>query len=175
MFKPLRNILWLLIAVSLLPVGCGPLKPPRLPEPITAPTTDVLRVDLVETSAAAGQYDILVTLINPNDFELPMPHASYQLTVAGHTYSGDAVPNATMPAQGQVNMKLPAVIHSGDLQLGQPFEVTGTAKMNPPGQIRMLMYELGIPMPTVNFSGQGTVTGPAGGVTAPAENPAENP
>lgn len=163
----IRQTVWVLL-LAVVPVGCGPIKAPRLPERVIAPTTDVLRVDLTAASDAAASYDVLVTFVNPNLFELPMTHAAYVLTVNGHSYTADAVPNATIPAQGQVDVKLPAVIAAPGLAaLGQPFEVKGTVTMQPPGQLRNLFYEMGIPMPTVDFAGQGTVTGADGGVEAP--------
>lgn len=172
----IRQSAWLMVLAASIPVGCGPIKAPRLPEPVTAPTTDVLRVDLTAASDAAARYEVIVTFVNPNLFELPMTHASYVLTVAGHSYRADAVPNTTIPAQGQVNLTLPAVISAPGLSsLGQPYEVKGTVTMQPPGQLRNLFYEMGLPMPTADFTGQGTVTGTGGGVETATEKANASP
>ncbi|MBI1370235.1 MAG: hypothetical protein GC162_16495 [Planctomycetes bacterium] len=148
----------MLIAVlaAMTLTGCGPIKMPRMPVPVQDPTTDIASVNLVDASEKAGKYDITITLVNPNNFELPMTFATYSLTVGERTYEGSAIPNTTLPALSQIQFTVPAVLE-GPAAAGQNFTAEGTITLNPPGQIRQLIYELGIPMPTAHFDGQGTV------------------
>ncbi len=136
--------------------GCVSMKPslPKLPKVLQKPETEVARVDLVERSNEASRYFVTVILKNPNDYPLPLTHASYSLKVAGGMYAGDTVPNATLPANGTVSVQFSAAVPGG----GEgAYDTSGSIQIVPPGKIRELMYELGVPIPRVGFSGTGNI------------------
>ena len=138
--------------------GCGPLKMPKLPKRVLSPLTEVRQVRLVDISDNAARYDIDVLLINRNDFPLPLTHSQYTLTIGGVKYATDTLPNATLPASRTVRITLPAVLATEDgvapLREGR-YETSGSVEMTPEGQVRQLLYEMGVPKPKANFSGQG--------------------
>lgn len=147
------------IAMALGSTGCGILiKLPEAPIPIKSPLAVVDRVEVVDRSDEAARYLIYVTLTNPNDVALPMTEAHYRLSVAEASadgYKSDVTPNATLPADGAIQVRLPAVLAAGP-QDGE-FEVGGSIRVYPPGQIKKVGYDLGWPRPTVSFSGKGAL------------------
>jgi hypothetical protein len=52
-------------------------------------------------------------------------------------------------------VKLPAVIRVDEL--GEHYDLRGTIEMAPPGQVKQLGYDMGVPLPTVSFRGSGMV------------------
>ena len=155
-------LLILVLAVAGL-VGCGPIKMPSLPKPISTPGAAVEAVRLVETGSSAARYDIDVSLYNPNDVPLPLTLAEYRLQVGGNSYQTDGLPRATLPASGRLTLTFPAVLlrDEGD---GPPstgtYQTSGTITITPAGEVRRLLYEIGWPKPKAKFTGQGEV-GPA--------------
>lgn len=162
--KPAAQIAILLATTAALTAtGCGVIKLPEAPVPIATPGVTVDRVELVDRSDAAARYLIHLTLTNPNDFALPMTDTQYELSVANaaaEAYDGDTIPNATLPASGTIRLKLPAVVKGGGE--GQ-YDVSGSIRVFPPGQLKKVGYELGIPRPRVAFASAGAVTMNLGG------------
>jgi len=155
--------------------ACSIIKVPEWPPPITAPTSVVQRVALVDASDQAARYDITVEIFNPNTFEMSLTHVTYALTVDGQTYRTETLPNTTLSAGRVVLVTLPAVIEGGAAGGGGSFTTSGTFQMRPPGEIRTLMYEMGIPLPTTSFSGRGGVGEALEGIEPPAIEEAQPP
>lgn len=155
-------ILTAALGVCIAP-GCNVIKLPEAPVPITTPEATVDRVELVDRSETAARYLIVLTLNNPNDFALPMTDTQYELAIAGaaaEPYDGDTIPNATLPASGSIQIKLPAVVRgAGEGQ----YDLSGSIRVFPPGQLKKVGYELGIPRPRVAFAAKGDVTPNIGG------------
>lgn len=148
---------------ALTTTGCNVIKLPEAPVPITTPEATVDRVELVDQSETAARYLIFLTLTNPNDFALPMTDTQYELAIAGtaaEAYDGDTIPNATLPGSGTIQLQLPAVVKGGTP--GQ-YDVSGSIRVFPPGQLKKVGYELGIPRPRVAFAAKGDVTPNIGG------------
>jgi hypothetical protein len=144
------------ILITLLAgAGCEILPKPEIPKPITLPNTEVLQVRKAISSAEAARYEITLRLTNPNDFALPLTNARYTLSLGGEGYTGAALPNSTLPASGVIDVKLPAVILAD--QIGPNYTVRGDIEMLPPGQVKQLGYDMGVPQPTVPFRGSGAV------------------
>lgn len=136
-------------------VGCQVLPKPKIPVPINLPTTQVLQVRQTASSAEATRFEITLRLSNPNDFPLPLTNANYTLKLAGQPYTGATLPNTTLPASGAIDLKLPAVILAENL--GPNYTLQGSIQLLPPGQVKQLGYEMGIPQPTTHFKATGAV------------------
>lgn len=157
MMKKLHRMTPLAVAVAAAFVaGCGPIGLPDLPEPIETPTTTVEAVRLVDSSDIASTYEIQVALENPNEESLPMPEARYELHVGEGRYETHFPPNAELPSEGRITVRLPAVIADGGAANGQ-YGVRGVVILRPAGQVRQFFYGLGVPLPRAPFSGTGTV------------------
>lgn len=146
-------------AAAVMVGGCGLVKLPSLPEPVDPPAAEVEAVRLVESSEEASRYQLLLTLRNRNRFALPMTDASYRLRVGRADYRGDIPPNATIPARGEIRLALPAVL-VGPAMDGPGegvYATAGSIELMPPGQIRQVMYEIGVPPLRVPFRGRGSV------------------
>lgn len=123
---------------------------------IAPPTAEVETLELTAVSPAATTGNLIVKLTNPNDTPLPLPLARYTVTLGETTYRTDTVPNAALPALGEQRVVVPVVF---DGPAGKAYTASGAITYVPPGEIRVLMTDLGIPLPTVSFRGSGEATG----------------
>jgi len=138
-----------ILVLSLAAVGCHGVSN------LTTPKAHVTGVKVIERSPTATRADVTVQLINPNRTALPLKKSHYTLKI------GDAEPfsytdrlNRTLPANGSQTVTLPAVF------TGQPtgdYKVNGSVTYEPPGEIRKLMTDSGIPLPFTLFDGEGKV------------------
>jgi len=123
---------------------------------IDSPTAEVEALELTAVSPVATTGNLIVKLTNPNDIPLPLPMASYTVTLGETTYRTDTVPNAALPALGEQRVVLPVVFDGAPTDA---YSASGSITYIPPGEIRVLMTDLGIPLPTVNFSASGEASG----------------
>lgn len=144
--------LWstILVAVAASLGGCAGLE---------TPTIDVVNVRVTEQSAEAARIEAMVELTNPNDTPLPLTSASYTLSVGNAgSISLDDIPNRTLPALGKQTVLLPASVRTGGANLkGAAFTISGSITYQPPGEMRKILTETGIPLPTADFSKSGRV------------------
>jgi hypothetical protein len=168
-----RVILWIVLGLVGVMLGGCSIGLPTFPKPIGVPDAQVAAVRVVESSDVAGRYMIYVTLTNPNNIALPIEASDYSLTVAGKTYKGDTPPQATVPASGSITVKLPAVIPGGGG--GGQYDVSGGLTLHPPGQIKQILYDIGVPMPQARFSGKGTAEADSPAPADPAKATVEPP
>jgi len=154
LFMRIRNVLAPVIAAGLLG-GCSSNRN-VVGAWMATPTAEVEALELTAVSPAATTGNLIVKLTNPNDTPLPLPMARYAVTLGETTYRTDTVPNAALPALGAQRVVLPVVFDGG---AGEAFTATGSIAYVPPGEIRVLMADLGIPLPTVNFRGSGEASG----------------
>lgn len=143
------------VVAAVVAGGCSAPEAPRF---VGSPDATVDRVERVAVTEQAAEYQIYVTVENPNEVALPLPLATYTLTVDGRSYRTDTVPDTTLPRERPITVVLPAVIEDGaTLEEGAAFEVRGWLTYHPPGQVKQFFYDLGWPMPQVMFFGQGQV------------------
>jgi hypothetical protein len=173
----------ILILLACLSACGGPLKLPTIPTPIAMPDVQVQSVDLVDASPDAGRYLLKLTLTNPNDFALPLLDAEYRIKINDQQYIGSTPPNATLPKSGSITLQLPAALPVR----GQNYEVSGSIQLDPPGQIKQLSYDAGLPRPRAPFKAQGAVqnlttsdippadAAPPPSVNTPSTTPAATP
>jgi hypothetical protein len=82
--------------------------------------------------------------------------AQYRVRLGEVEYKGDTHPNATIPAHGSQRLTLPFAV-SG--RPGDAYRVTGSITYRPPGEIRQLLTDIGIPLPWITINATGQVTG----------------
>ena len=123
---------------------------------VGSPKTEVEALELLAASPAATTGRLIVKLTNPNDVPLPLPLARYSVTLGGVTYATDTVPNATVPANGEQRIILPVVFEG---PAGSAYSASGSITYVPPGEIRNLLTDLGIPLPSVTFKGASDAIG----------------
>ncbi len=168
-----RLISVLLAAAFLLPGGCQMFRLPKLPKSIKDPATRVVAVESVEVGPDAMRAEVVVALTNPNDEPLPLTEARYTLEIAGlGTYKGQTTPNAVVPAEGEITLRLPAAIAGSGPSIGMGYNVGGSIQYFPPGELRHITYDVGVPLPSATFSGKGAVIASTRPAIAPqsAEN-----
>jgi len=124
-------------------------------ESVAAPTAKVIDVRQVRRSEEAARYELVILLENANAFPLPLTHAAYRLSIDDQMYRGDTVPNATVPAGGQVIVRLPAVLPAP--ASGTAYDVSGAIAFQPPGKLRELGYDMGLRVPRSTFRSTGTL------------------
>lgn len=100
---------------------------------------------------------------NTNDVALPLRDVEYELEVDGRrVFQGTRSPEATLRRLGSQSFRLPAVIAtsagSGDAGMGAVrYRLSGTMRYVTPGQIAEALFDTGVRVPSVSFSGQGEV------------------
>ncbi len=131
------------------------------------PSASVEHVRVIDQSAQGSRLEVLVRMENPNVVALPLPSATFTLTLQGiGTFSFTDTPHVTLPAKrtdgefgpGVQFLKLPAAVATnGKDTHGAGYRVNGSIIYEPPGEIRKLLTESRVPLPTMNFSKSGTV------------------
>lgn len=144
--------LWstILIGIAASLGGCAGLE---------TPTIEVVNVRVAEQTGEATRIEALVELTNPNDTPLPLTSASYTISAGNAgSVSLDDRPNRTLPALGKQTVLLPASLRTNGASLkGAPCTVSGSITYEPPGEVRKILTESGIPLPWVDFSKSGRV------------------
>ncbi len=146
-------LLWLLYGAAAL-VGCEKLS--LTPTIYSTPDAVVTAVELLEVSPEGASARIVVDLKNKNDEPMPLKLARYRLSLGGEAYTGNTKANATVPARGALTLALTGAVAGAP---GAAYDVSGSIEYQPPGEIRELMTDFKVPLPTINFSGAGQVTG----------------
>lgn len=134
--------------------GCEGIR--LLPKVYAAPEAVVRQVQLTERSAEGTAVRIVLDVTNPNDEQLPMKIARYRLTLGGQTYVGNTPANAISPAEGTVTFTLPAAVPT---TAGTDYKLTGQIEFQPPGQLRDLITDFGVPLPTIALNSTGQLVG----------------
>jgi hypothetical protein len=152
--------------------GCGIIKLPRLPKPLAPIHATIERATLVDMTDEAAAVDVYLRLVNTNDEPMPMVIARYTVECGQARFTGDQVPNATMPddALEQV-VRFPAVLLDVGDPVGKKVRARGTIEIQPPGEIRQLMSEWRLPRPTVSFDGTATIEPADASLPAPPPEP----
>lgn len=153
----MRWTLALLTAVLLTSSACS-VRMPRYYR-VTRPGAEVKSLAVTEVTDEGARVEVTVELTNPNDLALPLRVARYTLRIEslGQTSLTD-LPPVTIPAKGSRLMVLPASLpfEGGELS-GQAYSFDGTVTFEPPGEVRRVMTESGIPLPSTPFRGEGTL------------------
>ena len=120
------------------------------------------RVDSVRIDEQTDQgVRVLVTVVaeNPNDVPLPIVKARYKVGLSGGgEFVFTELPKATLPAHGTQTITLPAAFAlDGGSAAGASYQVTGQLTYEPPGEIRKLLTEYNVPLPSASFKDDGAL------------------
>lgn len=100
---------------------------------------------------------------NDNDVALPLRDVEYTVELDGQrAFSGTRSAEATLRRLGTQQVVLPAVVRTGDggaiRTSGRvPYRISGTVTYVTPGQIAEILFDSGVRVPSVGFSGTGEV------------------
>lgn len=139
----IRAMMVLLAAVGGL-TGCQAFERPH---------AEVRSVAVTERTAEGARVEVTVMVTNPNDVALPVRSADYavQIDDVGR-FSFNDEPPVTLPPRGTQAITLPAAFVAGDAPIvGRQMRVSGLFRYQPPGEIRELMRDYHLPLPTVPF------------------------
>jgi len=124
---------------------------------VQKPTTRVTHVQLTEQTVEGAHVAMTVRVENPNDVGLPVRGVDYRVTVedAG-TFELDDTPAVALPPRGTQVLTLPAAFADDRRGWdGRRFRLVGTLAYQPPGEIRELLTQYRVPLPSVRFSAEG--------------------
>ncbi len=142
----MRKTISLLLLITLAAGGCA----------VQRPSARVTGVEIAEATEEGSRLLVTVVLDNPRDEPLPIRRSRYELSVDGETFEFTDLAAATMPAQGSQTLRLPAAVRVPAAAVGsRPYEVRGSVVYEPPGEIRDLLTDSGVPLPSVTFSQSG--------------------
>ena len=150
----------LLASVSLLVAGCAAEKSDD-PIVVLAPKTEVVSFEVIEHSQDGVKFQAELWLNNANDAFLPMRDVSYSVSIDGYK-SKQFVDEAhrTIPRNGRQRLTLVGALPGNQASVaGRSFSIRGHVAYEPPGEVRAVLYDSGIPLPITPFSGVGTVVG----------------
>jgi hypothetical protein len=148
--------MWMGLAAVL---ACGCTADPEPFFSLNDPTIQVQGLSIVDRSAQGASVEATVQLHNSNDVPLPLVRRSYTITIEGfEPFSISDEVHRTLPARGYQLVKLPAAfaLDGGDLA-GRAWRLEGSITYRPPGQIREVLTESYVPLPSVSFSDDGSV------------------
>lgn len=103
---------------------------------------------------------------NDNDVPLPLRDVVYTVDVDGQrVFEGTRSPEATLRRAGTQQIRLPAVVNltstpgvAADAMRGASrFRLSGTMRYITPGQLAEVLFDTGVRVPSVSFSGEGEV------------------
>jgi LEA14-like dessication related protein len=127
-------------------------------EPIATPTAKVLSVTLADQTDQGARLIVLVELSNPNShIALPLRFAQYQVSAGGASASSSSKPSRTLPGGGTQTVELPISLAGSGAHSGAAVQAGGHITYEPPGEVRKLLTESSVPLPTVSFSYSGTI------------------
>lgn len=164
--RVIRPLMALLILSALLS-GCRS-EPKTAEMTIEPPQATVVMLTLVEQSRRGARLNALIDVSNPNPVSLPVTVVHYKVHIEdlpAHTFTD--YPRIALSAAttnplrtGQQRLELPVAVPAGRRSLvGRSYRIRGEITYEPPGVIRKLLTESGIPLPSIPFNGTGTITG----------------
>ncbi|WP_428389783.1 hypothetical protein [Mucisphaera sp.] len=147
MMKALRALV--LVGLAAVSVGC---LAPR-------PELEVSRVEVLESSSEGASVLVVLAMENPWDEPVQLGWVDFTVSVeGGASFSDRDLPAASLPASGVQTIELLAALSTeGGAVMGQPFKASGKVTYTPPGDLRVVMTETGIPLPRAEFSYSGVL------------------
>lgn len=126
---------------------------------VQSPTARVVGFSVQEVTDEGVRGLVELELRNPNDTPLPLTKADYSVSLGqlGTQTYHDKLAH-TIPAEGKQMVLLPAAWATGGNLAGQrDLAISGSVTYQPPGEVREVLTESKIPLPSVNFSGRGVI------------------
>ena len=150
-----------LVVAGLLPVlgGCALTDVDQMF--VAQPRAQVKAVRLIEQTNEGARVEVVVTLKNANDVPLPLVASACSMSVAGRSpYRSATDPNAVLPAASTQEIVIPLAFATPEPESAvtdAAYSISGSVTYEPPGQMRKLLTESGVPLPQVLFSGTGRI------------------
>ena len=144
----MRTLILLLICLT---AGCG-LTPD--------PDIEVASVELLDTSPEGARLRIVLAVTNTINEPVELESMSYRLKIDQvDPFEVEDQPSATLPSGGTQRLDLYAAVPTaaGNDLIGRDYRVSGTLTYDPPGDLRVVLTETGVPLPWVGFAGRGAV------------------
>lgn len=144
-----------MLASVLVLAGCS-IRVPRYIH-VDTPGATVTAVAVTKVSQEGARVEVTVELHNPNEHALPLRVSHYTLRIDGfgETTLRDQPP-VTVPAHGSRRMVLPAsLVTDGQPLQGQAYAFSGMVTYEPPGEIRRVLTDSGLPLPSASFRSDG--------------------
>lgn len=143
----------LLGAIALLVGGCTSY---------TAPKLTVTSATLTEESPTGLVISFLIAAENSNRDQLLLRDISYTLWLDGErAFSGSRSPEATLARLAIQQLRIPAAVPidaDHPRPVGPvPYRISGTLTYVTPSKLMEVLYDSGLPPPTVDFSDEGTI------------------
>ncbi len=144
--------------------------------PVPTPGAAVKSATLANQTGDASRVEVVIELSNESPTPLPLVQCDYTINVAGvGSFSFSDKPNRTLPGRprdpgattpgavgaagdGLQQLILPASFAAGGQNVkGAAYQVSGSVTYEPPTEMRKLLTDSYVPLPTVQFSGNGTI------------------
>ena len=130
---------------------------------VQRPTGEVLGVRIVEQTADGVRVEATLEVTNPNPVELPIEDASVSFTLAdGKRFVSQVAPAVSLPPGGAQRFTVAAAVpknRSGDTMIGSPYRLRTTLHYRPPGELRDILTESGVGLPSITIGGDGKLGG----------------
>ena len=154
----IRTVLLTLACCVLLPTGCTTLTEGV----VKRPTGEVLGVRVVDKTQAGVRVEATVRVTNPNPVELPVEEASvsFRLGERGRSFEAPVQPAVSLPPNGAQTFTVAAAVPlpGRTVAAGLPYRFQTTLHYRPPGELREIMTESGIGLPSLTVGGNGRLS-----------------
>jgi len=137
---------------------------------IKDPSIEVVSVNLTRQTDQGARIEVTARLENPNDVALPLKdyHLTFDLA-DGPAVTFRDLANRTLPSEGSQLVTMPlAIAVPGQSLVGDGYHVSGWMHYEPPGEIRKLLTDSSIPLPSSSFSTRGELKSSPPSVEPPA-------
>lgn len=150
------NRMFFVLGLLVLPQlgGCALVQFSKRVEP---PMVDVMRVALAEQSEEGVVVHAMIRVQNPNDVPLPLVASEYTVLLdPNHSFTFDDKLQQMLAAKGIQELRLSAAFATkGQAVAEATYHIRGLVRYEPPGQIRRILTDSGIPLPAVAYSETG--------------------
>ncbi|HAI13188.1 MAG TPA: hypothetical protein DCM28_15880 [Phycisphaerales bacterium] len=144
------------VSLTLAQIGCKAVD--KFKEPALSPiVVESAQVKLVKQSDEAAQFEVILTITNPNTTPLPLVESTLMLDIDGHgTASTNYLLHRTAPALLSQTVIIPVVIVTSEqVSAGTSWSTKGSITYQPPGEFRKLLTDSNVPLPSAAFDLQG--------------------
>ena len=127
---------------------------------VSAPGAEVVSVTVVDQTAEGVAVEAVVELSNPNEVELPIEGVDVAFSLEGvGEFVAPSPATVTLPPRGTQRMTVRAALplRRGSLSLDGGYRVGVTVRWVPPGEVRAIMTDSGVPLPFVVARGTGAL------------------
>ena len=131
-----------------------------------SPSCRVVGLELVSQTPEASEYALQVALTNPRDGAIALREWHFGGSCGGRPFDPTVwMSTRTLPANGTAQLSLPLILR-GEPTASTAWEVAGEIVYMQRSKIAETIHDLGMPNPTIPFSGTGTITGSTSAPTA---------